>query len=114
MITYKKSKDQVQRPGHYSFFIILKKGAIAEMKAKDMEAIPINVDLLNLITPQGIEIKNNKVQLGETTHKLQYISGYPSTVNVGWLMNLKDMKSSTVSLLVTPIEDIQTYVERNQ
>ena len=32
------------------------------MKSKKMEAIPINVDLLNLITPQGIEIKNNKVR----------------------------------------------------
>lgn len=29
-------------------------------------------------------------------------------------MNLKDMKSSTVSLLITPIEDVQSYVERNQ
>lgn len=81
------------------------------MKVKDIEKIPINTDLLNLITPQGIEIKNNKVQLGETTHKLQYISGYPSVVNIGWLMNLKDMKSSTVSLLITPIEDVQSYVE---
>ena len=52
------------------------------MKSKEMEVITINVDLLNLITPHRIEIKNNKVQLGDTTHKLQYISGYPSTVNV--------------------------------
>lgn len=29
-------------------------------------------------------------------------------------MNLKDMKSSTVSLVVSPIEDIQGYVERNK
>lgn len=84
------------------------------MKVKEIETIPINVDLLNLITPQGIEIRTNKVQLGDTTHKLQYISGYPSVVNLGWLMNLKDMKSSTVSLLVTPIEDVQSYVERNK
>lgn len=59
------------------------------MKAKEMEAIPINVDLLNLITPQGVEIKNNKVQLGETTHKLQYISGYPSAVNVRMVNEFK-------------------------
>ena len=81
------------------------------MKAKEIEAIPVNNELLNLITPQGIEIKNNKVQFGETTYKVQYISGYPSVVNVGWLMNLKDMKSTTVSLVVTPIEDVGGYVE---
>ncbi len=52
------------------------------MKQKEMEKIPINYDLLNLITPQGILLKNNKVELGEITHRLQYISGYPSTVNV--------------------------------
>jgi len=52
------------------------------MKQKEMEAIPINYDLLNLITPQGILLKNNKVELGDITHKLQYISAYPSAVNV--------------------------------
>lgn len=81
------------------------------MKQKEMEAIPINYDLLNLITPQGILIKNNKVELGEITHRLQYISSYPSAVNVGWLMNLKEMRNTTVSLLVTPIEDVSAYVE---
>lgn len=81
------------------------------MKQKEMEAIPINYDLLNLITPQGILLKNNKVELGEITHRLQYISSYPSAVNVGWLMNLKEMRNTTVSLIVTPIEDVSAYVE---
>ena len=51
------------------------------MKKVEIEQIPINNDLLNLITPQGIVLKYNKVQLGEITSKLQYVAGYPSTVN---------------------------------
>lgn len=81
------------------------------MKKVEIEQIPINNDLLNLITPQGIVLKYNKVQLGEITSKLQYVAGYPSTVNLGWLSNLKDIPNTTVSLTVTPIEDVQAYVD---
>lgn len=81
------------------------------MKTKEIEAMPINQELLALITPQGIELKHNKVQLGEYQHKLQYVSSYPSAVNVGWLLNLKDIPNTTVSLVITPIENVQEYVE---
>lgn len=83
-----------------------------QMKTKEIEVMPINQELLALITPQGIELKHNKVQLGEYQHKLQYVSGYPSAVNVGWLLNLKDIPNTTVSLVVTPIENVQEYVDR--
>lgn len=59
------------------------------MKTKDIETMAINQELLNLIAPQGIEIKSSRVQMGEFLSKIQYISGYPSRVNVGWLLNLK-------------------------
>ena len=82
-----------------------------QMKTKEIETMPINQELLALITPQGIELKHNKVQLGEYQHKLQYVSSYPSSVNIGWLLNLKDIPNTTVSLLVSPIENVQEYVE---
>ena len=84
-----------------------------QMKTKEIETMPINQELLALITPQGIELKHNKVQLGEYQHKLQYVSSYPSAVNVGWLLNLKDIPNTTVSLVVTPIENVQEYVDRS-
>lgn len=80
------------------------------MKSKDIEKIPINYDLLRLITPQGIEIKNNRVQMGEIFSRIFYVSGYPSRVNLGWLSSLKDIPNTTVALIVTPIEDVQAYV----
>ena len=73
--------------------------------------MPINQELLNLIAPQGIEIKSSRVQMGEFLSKIQYISGYPSRVNIGWLLNLKDIPNTIVSLVITPIEDVQAFVE---
>ena len=81
------------------------------MKSKDIETMPVNQELLALIAPQGIEIKSNRVQMGEFLSKIQYISGYPSRVNIGWLLSLKDIPNTIVSLVVTPIEDVQGFVE---
>ena len=80
-------------------------------KTKDIETMPINQELLNLIAPQGIEIKSSRVQMGEFLSKIQYVSGYPSRVNIGWLLNLKDIPNTIVSLVITPIEDVQAFVE---
>ena len=81
------------------------------MKSKDIETMPVNQELLALIAPQGIEIKSNRVQMGEFLSKIQYISGYPSRVNIGWLLSLRDIPNTIVSLVVTPIEDVQGFVE---
>lgn len=81
------------------------------MKTKEIEIMPINQELLNLIAPQGIEIKSSRVQLGEFLSKIQYISSYPSRVNIGWLLSLKDIPNTVVSLVITPIEDVQAFVE---
>ena len=81
------------------------------MKTKEIETMPINQELLNLIAPQGIEIKSSRVQLGEFLSKIQYISGYPSRVNIGWLLSLKDIPNTVVSLVITPIEDVHAFVE---
>ena len=34
------------------------------MKTKEIEMMPINQELLNLLAPQGIEIKSSRVQMG--------------------------------------------------
>lgn len=81
------------------------------MKTKEIETMPVNQELLNLIAPQGIEIKSSRVQMGEFLSKIQYVSGYPSRVNIGWLLNLKDIPNTIVSLVITPIEDVQGFVE---
>lgn len=49
--------------------------------------------------------------MGEFLSKIQYISGYPSRVNIGWLLSLKDIPNTIASLVITPIEDVQGFVE---
>ena len=83
------------------------------MKTKEIEKMAVNQELLNLISPQGIELKSNKVQMGDFISKIQYISMYPSRLNQGWLLNVKDIPNTVVCLLITPIEDLQGFVERN-
>lgn len=80
------------------------------MKTKELERIEINYDLLRIITPQGIQLKNNRVQMGEIYSRCFYIRDFPSNVNLSWLSSLKDIPNTTVSILVTPIEDVQAYV----
>ncbi|MBR0491887.1 MAG: ATP-binding protein [Clostridia bacterium] len=80
------------------------------MKSRDIERIPINFDLLKLITPQGIELKSSRVQMGEILSRLFYISGFPSEVNPGWASNLKEIPNTTICYIVNPIEDVQAYV----
>ena len=80
------------------------------MKSRDIERIPINFDFLKLITPQGIELKSSRGQMGEILSRLFYISGFPSEVNPGWASNLKEIPNTTICYIINPIEDIQAYV----
>lgn len=48
--------------------------------------------------------------MGENISSILYISGFPSQVNLGWLSTLKDIPNTSVALVVTPIEDVQGYI----
>lgn len=81
------------------------------MNSKEVEKKPINRELLNLISPQHISLKPQRAEIGDYLCKFQYVIGYPSSVNLGWLMNLKDIQNTSISLVIKPIEDIQGYIE---
>lgn len=80
------------------------------MKVKDMEIIPINQELLRLITPQDVKVEFNRIKMGDNISRVFFINGFPSKVNLGWLSNLKDIPNTSVSLVITPIEDVQSYI----
>lgn len=81
------------------------------MKEQDIEVRPIDEDLLRIITPSGIELKNNQIQIDNYLSLIQYISSFPSSVNLGWLTNLKDIPNTQMCILVTPIDDVQAYID---
>lgn len=52
------------------------------MKQKEIEEMPINRDLLNLISPQHVLLKPQRAEVGDYLCKFQYIIGYPDRINL--------------------------------
>lgn len=52
------------------------------MKQKEIEEMPINRDLLNLISPQHVLLKPQRAEIGDYLCKFQYIIGYPDRINL--------------------------------
>ena len=63
------------------------------MKQKEFQKMSNNTELLELITPQGIKVKNTSIQTGETLSKIFYVSGYPSSTNLGWLSAIQNIRA---------------------
>ncbi|MBP3801052.1 MAG: DUF87 domain-containing protein [Clostridia bacterium] len=80
------------------------------MKQKEFQKMSNNTELLELITPQGIKVKNTSIQTGETLSKIFYVSGYPSSTNLGWLSAIQNIRAVEISIGVSPI-DPQVFIE---
>lgn len=80
------------------------------MKQKDIQAMPINHNLLNLIAPSSINLKRNSVEFGELTSKYLNVSQYPANAIIGWLSNLTNMQNSDITISVEPIDN-QVFIE---
>lgn len=52
------------------------------MKQGEIQAMPINYNLLNLIAPSGINLKRNSVEVGEYLTKFVNVSGYPASAQL--------------------------------
>lgn len=81
------------------------------MKLEQIEKKPINRELINMLSPQHILLKPQKMEIGDYLSKVQYILGYPSSVNLGWFMNFKDIQNTSIAMIVQPIEDVQAFIE---
>lgn len=80
------------------------------MKQKQIENMQINTHLLELIAPQGIKLKPNIAEVGENISKFFYVSGYPSSANIGWLSQILNILGATITINIMPI-DSQTFIE---
>lgn len=72
------------------------------MKEKKLE---INAEILNIITPMGLEIKRNSLIIGENTGKIYGIVKYPQKVDYGWLSNITNIPGTIVSVTFRPIDN---------
>ncbi len=58
----------------------------------------VNQQLLNIITPSGIDFSNNFASIGEGVGKIYCINRYPEEVDYGWLANLINMPGTAASV----------------
>lgn len=75
------------------------------MFKQNIENIPVNQALLNVITPMGLEIKRNSLVIGENTGKIYGVVRYPQKVDIGWLSKITNIPSTIVSIGFKPIDN---------
>jgi len=58
----------------------------------------VNKNILNLITPSGIEIDATSAHIGENYGKIYTISYYPQKVDYGWLADLCNLEGTSTTI----------------
>ncbi|MBF4695100.1 VirB4 family type IV secretion system protein [Fusibacter ferrireducens] len=65
----------------------------------------VNNDLLNIITPIGLEFKRNSLIIGENTGRVYGIIKYPQKVDYGWLAKITNIPGTIVGITFIPIDN---------
>lgn len=60
--------------------------------------IEVNENLLNIITPPGLDISDSGTELGENVGKIFAISKYPKDADYGWLSKLSNLEGTSTSI----------------
>lgn len=68
------------------------------MATKNVQKEYVNQQLLNIITPAGIDFNNNYASIGEGVGKIYCINRYPPEVDYGWLSDLINMPGTASSV----------------
>ena len=58
----------------------------------------VNENVLNIITPSGIDHDNNHINIGENVGEIFTISKYPSHVDYGWLVDLCSLEGTATAI----------------
>lgn len=71
---------------------------------KSGEKRQVNQNLLNIITPDGLEFSKSGLMLGENYGKIITISKYPNDPDYGWLSKITAIEGTTAKIEFTPTE----------
>lgn len=80
------------------------------MNKKQIEAMPVNEKLLELIAPQNLKVKRDIVETGDKIARIYFISSYPEKPNLGWISSIANTKNTVLSIYVNPV-DPQTFLD---
>jgi hypothetical protein len=75
------------------------------MKEETTKQSAVNKNLLNLITPIGLELKRNSLIIGENTGRIYGIVKYPQKVDYGWLSKITNIPGTVVGITFIPIDN---------
>ena len=81
------------------------------MPKKQIDPIPLNQDLINLLAPMGLEIKRNSLVIGENSGRVYGIVKYPQKVDIGWLSRITNMPGTVVSIGFKPVDKDKLYID---
>lgn len=90
------------------------------MKKTEINGISVNRNLLNILTPIGIEYKTNRVIIGDYFAKIYTIIRYPQEVDIGWLSKITNIPNTICSLNFSPtdngllIQNISKGIRQNE
>lgn len=73
------------------------------MAAKKTE-LPVNQNLLNMISPTGLEFKKSSLRAGENVAKCYAVTRYPTNPKYGWLAKICQIEGTTASIEFHPTE----------
>jgi hypothetical protein len=74
--------------------------------SKSMQTkVNINPNIINIITPMGLELKRNSVIVGENTGRIYGIVKYPQKVDYGWLSKITNIPGTVVGVTFIPIDN---------
>ena len=74
--------------------------------SKSMQTkVNINPNIINIITPMGLELKRNSVIIGENTGRIYGIVKYPQKVDYGWLSKITNIPGTVVGVTFIPIDN---------
>ena len=77
-------------------------------------AINVNENILNIVTPAGIDFGNTSANVGENVGKIYFISKYPPNANYGWLADLCNLEgtATTIEYRYTTAERMQSVMNK--
>lgn len=85
------------------YFNILRQEATI---ARNINTMPVNQSLLNVITPMNLEIHKNSLEIGENTGRVYGIIKYPQKVDIGWLSKVTNIPSTVANISFRPVDGV--------
>jgi len=77
------------------------------MIAKKIQSgtIPVNNELINIISPMGLELKRNSLVIGENTGRIYGVVKYPQKVDYGWLSKITNIPGTIAGISFKPMDN---------